>query len=103
MGNLFESLKDYFENTPKDVIEKDWREIEYLNEIGPDVIEYAEFVRENFGTAVSIPTPRKKNVYVRAQLVWHLTPNNGAKVLPPVASCGFINANMKKIYRVGQK
>lgn len=41
MGNLFESLKDYFENTPNDVIENDWREIEYLNEIGPDVIEYA--------------------------------------------------------------
>ena len=60
MGNLFESLKDYFENTPKDVIEKDWREIEYLNEIGPDVIEYAEFVRENFGTAVSYSNSKEK-------------------------------------------
>lgn len=60
MGNLFESLKDYFENTPKDVIEKDWREIEYLNEIGPDVIEYAEFVRENFGTAVSYSNFKEK-------------------------------------------
>ena len=49
MGNLFERLKDYFENTPKDVIEKDWREIEYLNEIGPDVIEYAEFVSVRAG------------------------------------------------------
>ncbi len=58
MGNLFESLKDYFENTPKDVIEKDWRE--YLNEIGPDVIEYAEFVRENFGTAVSYSNFKEK-------------------------------------------
>lgn len=60
MGNLFESLKGYFENTPKDVIEKDWREIEYLNEIGPDVIEYAEFVRENFGTAVSYSNSKEK-------------------------------------------
>lgn len=60
MGNLFESLKDYFENTPKDVIEKDWREIEYLNEIGPDVIEYAEFVREKFGTAVSYSNSKEK-------------------------------------------
>lgn len=60
MGNLFESLKDYFENTPKDVIEKDWREIEYLNEIGPDVIEYAEFVRGNFGTAVSYSNSKEK-------------------------------------------
>lgn len=40
---------------------------------------------------------------VRAQLVGHLTPNNGAKVLLPVASCGFINANMRKVYRVGQE
>lgn len=60
MGNLFESLKDYFENTPNDVIENDWREIEYLNEIGPDVIEYAEFVREYFGTAVSYSNTKEK-------------------------------------------
>ena len=52
MGNLFENLKDYFENTPKDVLENDWKEIEYLNEIGPDVIEYAEYVKEKFGVEV---------------------------------------------------
>lgn len=45
MGNLFESLKDYFENTPKDVLDNDWKEIENLNEIGPDVIEYARYVK----------------------------------------------------------
>lgn len=39
MGNLFESLKDYFEHTPKDVLDNDWKEVEYLNDIGPDVIE----------------------------------------------------------------
>ena len=60
MGNLFESLKDYFENTPNDVIENDWREIEYLNEIGPDVIEYAEFVREYLGTAMSYSNTKEK-------------------------------------------
>lgn len=60
MGNLFDSLKDYFKNTPKDVLDKDWKEIEYLNEIGPDVIEYAEFVRENFGIAVSYSNSKGK-------------------------------------------
>ncbi len=60
MGNLFESLKDYFENTPKEVLDNDWKEIEYLNEIGPDVIEYAEFVRENFGIAVSYSNSKEK-------------------------------------------
>lgn len=57
MGNLFESLKNYFENTPKEVLDNDWKEIEHLNQIGPDVIEYAEFVKENFGIAVSYSNP----------------------------------------------
>lgn len=52
MGNLFASLKDYFENTPKDALDNDWKEIKHLNEIGPDVIEYARFVKEQFGIAV---------------------------------------------------
>ncbi len=60
MGDLFESLKDYFENTPKEVLDNDWKEMEYLNEIGPDVIEYAEFVRENFGIAVSYSNSKEK-------------------------------------------
>ena len=60
MGNLFENLKDYFENTPKDVLDNDWKEIKYLNEIGPDVIEYAKFVREKFGIAVSYSNSEKK-------------------------------------------
>lgn len=60
MGNLFESFKDYFENTPKDVLDNDWKEIKHLNEIGPDVIEYAKFVREQFGIAVSYSNSEKK-------------------------------------------
>ena len=40
MGNLLDSLKKYFENTPKDVLDNDWKEIEYLNEIRTNVIEY---------------------------------------------------------------
>lgn len=45
MDNLFESLKYYFDNTPKEFLENDWKEIKYLNEIGPDVIEYAKLVK----------------------------------------------------------
>ena len=52
MGKFLESLKDYFENTPKDILDNDWKEIEYLNEIGPDVLEYAECVRELFSIEV---------------------------------------------------
>jgi hypothetical protein len=45
MGSLLESLKKYFENTPQDILDNEWKEIEELNEIGPDVIEYAEYVK----------------------------------------------------------
>lgn len=47
MGNLFECLKNYFENTPQEILENDWKKIEYLNEIGPDVIEYVKYVKKN--------------------------------------------------------
>ena len=60
MGNLVESLKYYFENTPKEVLDNDWKEIEYLNEIGPDVIEYAKYVKESFGIAVSYTSSERK-------------------------------------------
>ena len=46
MGKLFESLKRYFENTPKEVLDSEWEKMKYLNEIGPDVIEYAKSVKE---------------------------------------------------------
>lgn len=46
MGKLLENLKNYFENTPKDEIEKHLAEIEYLNDIGPDVLEYAEELKK---------------------------------------------------------
>ena len=44
MGKLLEQLKEYFENTPKEVLEKEAKEWEYLNEIGHDVLEYAKLV-----------------------------------------------------------
>lgn len=45
MGKLLEQLKYYFDNTPKDILEKEAEELDYLNEIGPDVLEYAKMVR----------------------------------------------------------
>lgn len=45
MGKLLNQLKKYFENTPKEVLDKEAKEWEYLNEIGPDVLEYAKLVR----------------------------------------------------------
>lgn len=42
---LYESLKEYFENTPQEVLDKEREELEPLNEIGPDVLEYAEYYK----------------------------------------------------------
>lgn len=43
---LLQQLKKYFEETPRDVIEKEWNELSYLNEIGPTVEEYLEYVKK---------------------------------------------------------
>ena len=42
--SLLNQLKEYFKNTPSDIIEKDWKEFDKYNEIGPTVKEYLEFV-----------------------------------------------------------
>ena len=36
-----EFLKKYFEETPQEELDKEWKEFEPLNDIGPDVLEYA--------------------------------------------------------------
>lgn len=40
MGKLFNSLKEYFDNTSEEQLEKDWDEVKHLNDIGCDVLEY---------------------------------------------------------------
>lgn len=50
MGKLLEQLKEYFENTPDEVLEKEAEELDELNNIThdlfeTDVIEYAKKVR----------------------------------------------------------
>lgn len=45
MGKLLNQLKKYFENTPKEALDKEVKDWDDLNEIGPDVLEYAKLVR----------------------------------------------------------
>ncbi len=47
MGKLLDNVKEYFEITPREIIDKDFKEMAHLNEIGPDVMDYAESVRES--------------------------------------------------------
>jgi hypothetical protein len=43
-SNLLNQLKDYFDNTPRDVVEKEWHEYDKYNEIGSKVNEYLEYI-----------------------------------------------------------
>lgn len=45
MSELYDKLKEYFENTPREQLNKDWEDVKDLNDIGPDVILYANYVR----------------------------------------------------------
>ena len=45
--NLLQQLKEYFDNTPREVIEKEWHEYDKYNEIGPTVNEYLEYVNKS--------------------------------------------------------
>lgn len=49
MGKIAESLRKYFDETPQDVLEREWEELNPLNEIGPDATEYIERVRSYYG------------------------------------------------------
>ena len=40
MNSILENLKEYFENTPKKVLEKDWNEMKYLNDLGPMFVDF---------------------------------------------------------------
>lgn len=46
MGKFADRLRKYFKEPPKDVQERDWEEIAPLNEVGLDVMEWAEGMRE---------------------------------------------------------
>ena len=40
-----EFLKKHFEETPQEELDKEWKEIEPLNDIGPDVLKYADKIK----------------------------------------------------------
>lgn len=42
--DLLQQLKDYFDNTPREIIEKEWHEYDKYNEISPKVNEYLDYV-----------------------------------------------------------
>ena len=46
MGKLYDNLKNHFENTPQEELDRERKEIESLNDIGSDVTEYANWIED---------------------------------------------------------
>ena len=40
-----DQLKEYLKNTPEEILEKEHKELAYLNKISPDVSEYLDSIR----------------------------------------------------------
>ena len=47
---LVKGLKDYFENTPPEQLDKDFQELEVYNQIGPDALEYLDHAMKMFNS-----------------------------------------------------
>lgn len=45
--NLLQKLEEYFRNTSKEQLDKDWEELKEYNEIGPDMDKYIKSVKES--------------------------------------------------------
>ena len=46
MGKVYDKLKQYFNTTPKEQLQKDWEKLKKYNEIGPTVEEYLNYVKQ---------------------------------------------------------
>ena len=44
---LLQELEEYFRNTPKEQLDKDWEELKEYNEVDPDIDEYIKSVKES--------------------------------------------------------
>ena len=66
--NLLQQLKDYFNNTPREVIEKEWHEYDKYNDIGPSIEEYIKYVN-------SIRQPQYPKTYEECCKIKQSDPN----------------------------
>lgn len=61
-----EQLKKYFETTPKEILNKESEKLEYLNEIGPDVLEYVKVVKDYINQEYNMIATKEE--YVKKEL-----------------------------------
>lgn len=63
-SNLLHQLKEYFESTPREVVEKEWHKYDKYNEISPKVNEYLEYVN-------NIRQPKYPKTFIEVLNFWH--------------------------------
>lgn len=64
-NNILQDLKDYFKNTPREQIEKDWAETEKYDKVGPTVSEFLEVTKSEPLDGVYKSVFRKQTRYLR--------------------------------------
>lgn len=45
MSKLLKDLVSYFKNTPKDIIDKDMKDLDEYNQTGPDMLDVLDYGR----------------------------------------------------------
>jgi len=46
MGKIADSLKRYFAETTKDILNNDWEQLKVFSEIGPDALDYIKRIND---------------------------------------------------------
>lgn len=91
---LINSDLDFYQNNPKrQAFQYTLKQADY-----PDILDKDS----RLDCAELFAMKARKSVAVKAEVVGHLTSDDESKVIPLVASCGFIDAHKKKVYRIGQ-
>lgn len=92
---LINSDLDFYKNNPKrQAFQYTLKQSDY-----PEILEKDS--RLDCAELFTINT--RKSVAVKAETAGHLTHDDENKVISLVASCGFIDAHKKKVYRIGLK
>lgn len=47
MSNIVEKLREHLANTPKEQLDKEWESLEKYGNIGPNVFDYLEWLKQN--------------------------------------------------------
>ena len=76
MGQILESLKKHYADTPQEVLDKEREEMAYLNDIGPDVFEYAEEMKEY----IEIVCSSASTVYRRQSHTYSFDPSDDGAI-----------------------